>query len=82
MQIIFISFLDTREICTTDSKSDNVEILMGSETDDISNEPFKSCLQYQEKLDEKMRGSEFVFESVDLLYYGLHKTRLRKCKSY
>ena len=45
MQIIFISFLDTREICTTDSKSDNVEILMGSETDDISNEPFKSCLQ-------------------------------------
>ena len=30
MQINFISALDTREICTMDSKSDNVEILMGS----------------------------------------------------
>ena len=83
MKINFISFLDTTEIRTTDSKSNNVEILVGSETDDIINEPFKSCLQrYQEKLEEKMRGSEFVFESVDLLYYGLHKTRLRKGKSY
>ena len=34
------------------------------------------------KTRRKMRGSEFVFESVDLLYYGLHKTRLRKGKSY
>ena len=45
MKINFISFLDNREIRTTDSKSDNLEILMGSETDDIINEPFKSCLQ-------------------------------------
>ena len=28
-----------------------------------------------------MRGSKFVFESVDLLYCTLHKTRLRKSKS-
>ena len=34
------------------------------------------------KTRRKMRGSEFVFESVDLLYYGRHKTRLRKGKSY
>ena len=46
---------------------------MGSETDDIIEELFKSFLKrYQE---EKMRGSEFVFESVDLLYYSLHKTK-------
>ena len=35
MQITFISSLDTREIRTTDSKSDNVEIMKGSESDDI-----------------------------------------------
>ena len=35
MQITFISSLDTREIRTTDSKSDNVEIMKGSEADDI-----------------------------------------------
>ena len=79
MQINFISSLDTGETRTTDSKSDNVKILMGSETDDIINELFKYFLQrYQEKLEEKTRGSKFVFESVDLLYYGLDKTRSRE----
>ena len=29
-----------------------------------------------------MKDSKFVFESVDLLYYSLHKTTLRKRKSY
>ena len=29
-----------------------------------------------------MEGSYFVFESVDLLFYSLHKTRLRRGKSY
>ena len=83
MQINFISSLDTGETRTTDSKSDNVKTLMGSETDDIINELFKYFFQrYQEKLEEKTRGSKFVFESVDLLYYGLDKTRLRRGKSY
>ena len=34
--------------------------------------------RYQEKLEEKMENSYFVIESVDLLFYSLHKTRLRK----
>ena len=29
-----------------------------------------------------MKGSKFVFESVGLLYYGLHKPRLRRGRSY
>ena len=37
---------------------------------------------YQKKLEEKMKDSNFVFESVDLLYYSLHKTTLRRGKSY
>ena len=83
MKINFISSLDTGEIRTMDSNSKNVEILMGSETDDIIDELLKSFLQrYQEKLEEKMRRSELVFESVDLLFNSLHKTRLRRCKSY
>ena len=40
MQINFVSFLDPEEIRTMDSKSKNIEILMGSETDDIINELF------------------------------------------
>ena len=61
----------------------NIELLMGSETDDIINELFESFLQkYQEKLQEKLKDSKIVFASIDLFYYSLYKTRLRRGKSY
>ena len=42
------------------TKSDNVEIMIGSDTSDVIKELFKSFLQrYQEGLQEKMKGSEF-----------------------
>ena len=54
MQINFVAALNPGEIRTMDSKSKNIEILMGSETDDIINELFESSLQKdQEKLEEK-----------------------------
>ena len=83
MQITFISSLDTGKICTMDSKSDNVEIMMGNEADDIIKELFESFKKrYQEGLETKMKGSQFVFESVDLLYYSLHKISLNRGGSY
>ena len=46
-------------------------------------ELFKSFLQkYQEGLEESMRGSEFIFESVDALYYNLNKISLSRGGSY
>ena len=42
VQISFISSLDNREICTMNSKSDNVEITMVNEADDIIKELFES----------------------------------------
>ena len=42
--------------------------MMGDETDDVIKEIFKSVLQrYQEGLEESMKGSDFVFDSIDLL---------------
>ena len=83
MRINFISSLDTDEFRIMHTKSNNVEILMGTETDDIINELFKSFLKkYQEGLETKMEGSNFVFESVDLLYYSLHKISLNRGGSY
>ena len=84
MQITFISSLDTAKPGTMHSKSDNAEIMMGIETDDIINELFESFLKkYQEGLETKMReGSNFVFESVDLLYYSLHKISLNRSEPY
>ena len=34
--------------------------------------------RYQEGLEEKMRGNEFVFDSPDLLHYSLHKISLNR----
>ena len=49
--------------------SNNIEIMMGNEADEIIEELFESLLQkYQEGLEEKMRGSEFVFDSIDLVH--------------
>ena len=38
--------------------------------------------KYQEGLEESMKGSDFVFDSVDLLYYHLHKMDLNRGGSY
>ena len=41
---------------------------MGSKIEEIIKEFFKSILQrYQEGLKESIRGSEFIFDSVDAL---------------
>ena len=82
MTIDFISSKDSDEIRTMHTKSHNIEIMMGSETDDIIKELFESLLQkIQKELKEKMRGSEFVFDSVDLLHYNLHKISLNRGRS-
>ena len=84
MSINFISSKDSIETRNMHTKSDNIEIMMGSETDDIIDELFNFFLQkYQEGLEESMRRSEFIFDSVDLLYYNLQKINLnRKGSSY
>ena len=64
MLINFISSKDSRETRTMHTTSNNKEIMMSSETDDIIDEFFKSLLQkYQEGLEESMRGSEFIREA-------------------
>ena len=69
MRINFVSSLDSNELRILHTKSDNMEIMIGTETNDIINEHFKSfSKRHQEKLETKMKGSNFVFESVDLLY--------------
>ena len=65
------------------AKSDNIEIMMGSKTDEIIEGVFKPLLQrYQESLEESMRVSEFIFDGVDALYYDLNKVSLSRGTSY
>ena len=63
--------------------SDNEEIRSGNETDDIINELYKSFLNNYRKEEIVLRkGSDFVFESVDILAYHIHKISLKRGKSY
>ena len=83
MAINFFSFKDSEEFRTMHSKSDNIEILISNETDEIIEKLFESFLQkYQEGLEQSMKGSEFVFDSVDLLYYKLYRISLNRGGSY
>ena len=62
MAINFISCKDSDETQIMDSKSDNIEIVMCIEIDEVIEELFESLLQrYQNGLEESMRGSEFIF---------------------
>ena len=64
------------------TRSNNIEIMMSSETDEIIKDLFKSLLQrYQEGLEESMRGSEFIFDGFNVLYYKLDKVSLSRGRS-
>ena len=38
--------------------------------------------RYQEELEESVKGTEFIFDSADILYYNLSKVRLSRGGSY
>ena len=84
MTINFISSKpDSDETHIMRAKSDNIQIMVGSETGEVIEEPFKSLRQrYQKALEESMRGSEFIFDSVDALYYDLNKISLSRGGSF
>ena len=68
---------DSDEIRIMHKKSDITEIMVGSDTNEVIKELFKSFLQkYQEGLQEKMRGSEFEFNGIHLLYYDFNEISL------
>ena len=83
MHIDFVSSDDTGEIRTVFVWSDNEEIRLGNETDDIVKRLINSFLNNYQKEELILRnGSNFVFESVGLLSYHIHKTSLKRGNSY
>ena len=78
----FISSEDTEETRTIYVWSINESIMWGSDTDYIIRELFRSFLHnYQDEL-KIIKGSEFIFESVELIDQKLHRVRLRRGGSY
>ena len=78
----FISSIDNDEEHVIHSKSDKVEIMINDKADEVIKELFDSLKnRYQNNL-ESMKGSQFVFDYVHLLYYKCHKINLNRGGSY
>ena len=64
------------------SKSDNIEIMVNDEADEVIKELFESLKRRHQCNLELMKGSEFVFDYVHLLYYECHKINPNHGGSY
>ena len=81
MHVSFVSSNDIGETRTIFVQSDNEEIRLGNETDIIKGLLNSFLNNYQKEEIVLRNGSNFVFESVDLLSYHIHKTSLKREKS-
>ena len=83
-EINFISLKPgSDETCIMHTRSDNIEIMIGKDNDEIIEDLFKSFLQkYEENLQNKMRGSDFEFDGLNFLYYNFNKISLNRGGSY
>ena len=65
MSINFISAKDSDETRSMLTKSENIDIMMGSETDDFIEELCEFLLEkYYKELEELMSGTNYYFGSV------------------
>ena len=67
--------MHTRSVCE--------EFMSGSETEEIIEKLCRSLLQvYQDNLNGKMRGSDFIFNGINYLFYDFNRVSISKCGSY
>ena len=81
MHVNFVSSNDTGETSTIFVWNDNEEIRLGNETDIVKGLLNSFLNNYQKEKIILRNGRGFVFESIDLLSYHIHKTSLKRGKS-
>ena len=61
------------------SKRNNIEFMSDVNANEVVNKVFESLRsRYQGNLETSMRGSDFIFDSVKLLYYKCHKINFKR----
>ena len=81
--INFISSKVSAEERVMHSNSGNIKFTPYSDANDIIEKLFKSLRsRYQENLETSMKGSDFIFDSVQLMYYKCHKVNFIRSGSY
>ena len=83
VHVIFICSKGTGEIRNINIFSDEEDTIQGNEANDIIVNLFESVLNNYHEEEPIMRGaSDFLFESVEILNYKLHKIKLKRGGSY
>ena len=74
---------DSNEIRIMYTRSTPEEIIIGSETEEVAENLIMQLLQkYQDNLQNKMKGSDFIFNGINYLYYDLNRITISKGGSY
>ena len=81
--INFISSKDAEEERVMHSTSNNTKFIPYSCVNEVIDELFESlCSRYQGNLETSMRGSDFIFDSVQIMYCKCHKVNFRRGVSH
>ena len=65
------------------TRSTPEEIMIGDETEEVTEKLIMSILQkYQDNLQNKMKGSDFIFNGINYLFYDLNRITISKGGSY
>ena len=78
----FICSIDNDEEHVMHSRSDNIEIMINDEADEVIKELIDSLKNRHQNNLESVKGSEFVLDYVHLLYYKCHKINTNCGGSY
>lgn len=82
IKIKFISSKNSGESQHMHSMSENVAIMIGNIAEEIINERFSSLLtRYQISFETSMKGSDFIFDSIDGASYKRHRISLNRSGS-
>ena len=81
--INFISSKDAEEEHVMRSTSNNIKFTSCNDANEVVDERFESLRsRYHENLETSVRGRDFIFDSVQLMYYKCHKVNFRRSGSY
>ena len=74
---------DSNEIRIMYTRSTPEKIIIGCETEEAAENLIMQLLQkYQHNLQNKMKGSDFIFNGINYLYYDLNRITISKGGSY
>ena len=77
--INFISSKDSEEEYVMHQSSDNINFPSYSEVNYVTGKLFKSLRsKYPDALETSTKGSDFIFDTVQIMYYKCHKVNFKR----